>query len=74
MSKSTPQQQNRFAAFSSKERYLLNEGLAHTLKAVIGDINDNPDELENVVEELSLLLGIIREVRDKHFKDEWNTN
>jgi hypothetical protein len=72
MSKSS-QHQNRFAAFSSTERYLLNYGLLQTLRNIAADANDNPDELENVLHELTLMRGLILELRDKRFKDEWNS-
>jgi hypothetical protein len=73
MSKSPQPPQNRFAAFSSKERYLINEGLLHTFKALVEEhVNDDTEELQSFVEELTLLLAIMRDVRDKRFKDEWN--
>lgn len=71
------QQPNRFAAFSSKERYFLNLGLQKALEAVLSDarpesLADDLDEYQNTIDELTLLRTMISDVRDKQFNDEWN--
>jgi hypothetical protein len=72
MSKSPQPPQNRFAAFSSEERYILNYGLTDTLRTMASDVTDDPDELQFKIDQLALFRGLILELRDKRFKDEWN--